>query len=115
MHNDEIERKIGHLEREVKAIGSQTVVNAEAAKNLVRTSEERLQYLRERFDALDATVLKAETSNKYWTTTLLTVIFAVAMSVNYMYIEPIIEKQEAIDRRLLNAEANINRIIHTHD
>lgn len=110
-----MERKIAHLERTMQTLGSQTVVNSEAAKNLVRTSEERLQYLRERFDKLDGTVTRAESSNKYWTTTLLSVIFAVAVSVNYMYVEPLVEEQGLIERRLLDAEANINRMLHNHE
>ena len=115
MNTDDMERKIAHLERTVQTLGSQTVVNSEAAKNLVRTSEERLQYLRERFDKLDSTVARTESSNKYWTTTLLSVVFAVAVSVNYMYVEPLVEEQGIIDRRLMDAEAKLNRIIHKHD
>ena len=115
MSTEDVERKIAHLERTVQTLGSQTVVNSEASKSLVRTSEDRLHYIRERFDKLDGTVAKAESSNKYWTTTLLSVIFAVAVSVNYMYVEPLVEKQSLIDRRLMDAEAKLNRIIHKHD
>lgn len=115
MSTDDIERKIAHLERTLAALGSQTVINSEASKGLVRTSEERLHYIRERFDKLDSTVASAESSNKYWTTTLLSVIFAVAISVNYMYVEPLVEKQGLIDRRLMDAEAKLNRIIHNDD
>jgi hypothetical protein len=43
------------------------------------------------------------------------VIFAVAISVNYMYVEPLVEKQGLIDRRLMDAEAKLNRIIHNDD
>ena len=115
MSTEDVERKIAHLERTVQTLGSQTVVNSEASKNLVRTSEDRLHYIRERFDKLDGTVAKAESSNKYWTTTLLSVIFAVAVSVNYMYVEPMVEKQSLIDRRLMDAEAKLNRIIYNDD
>lgn len=115
MSTEDVERKIAHLERTMQTLGSQTVVNSEASKSLVRTSEERLHYIRERFDKLDGTVAKAESSNKYWTTTLLSVIFAVAVSVNYMYVEPMAEKQSLIDRRLMDAEAKLNRIIHNDD
>ena len=115
MSVEDMERKIAHLERTILALGSQTVVNSEASKGLVRTSEERLHYIRERFDKLDSTVASAESSNKYWTTTLLSVVFAVAISVNYMYVEPIVEKQGLIDRRLMDAEAKLNRIMHSHD
>ena len=115
MSTEDVERKIAHLERTMQTLGSQTVVNSEASKSLVRTSEERLHNIRERFDKLDGTVAKAESSNKYWTTTLLSVIFAVAVSVNYMYVEPMVEKQSLIDRRLMDAEAKLNRIIHNDD
>ena len=115
MSVEDMERKIAHLERTISALGSQTVVNSEASKGLVRTSEERLHYIRERFDKLDSTVSSAESSHKYWTTTLLSVVFAVAISVNYMYVEPIVEKQGLIDRRLMDAEAKLNRIMHSHD
>lgn len=115
MSTEDVERKIAHLERTMQTLGSQTVVNSEASKSLVRTSEERLHYIRERFDKLDGTVAKAESSNKYWTTTLLSVIFAVAVSVNYMYVEPLVEKQSLIDRRLIDAEAKLNRIIYNDD
>ena len=115
MSAEDMERKVAHLERSISVLGSQTVINSEASKGLVRTSEERLHYIRERFDKLDSTVSSAESSHKYWTTTLLSVVFAVAISVNYMYVEPIVEKQGLIDRRLMDAEAKLNRIIHTHD
>ena len=54
-----MERKIAHLERTISALGSQTVINSDASKGLVRTSEERLHYIRERFDKLDSTVSSA--------------------------------------------------------
>lgn len=59
MSVEDMERKIAHLERTISALGSQTVINSEASKGLVRTSEERLHYIRERFDKLDSTVSSA--------------------------------------------------------
>ena len=100
----EIERRIGHLEREVATQSSLLAANAESVKKMEERSAERLEYLKERFDSIDARLERADSSSKYWTTTVISVVFAIAISVNYMYIEPIVEDVKALERRLLHVE-----------
>lgn len=102
----DIERRIGHLERTIQAQGTLLASNAEAVRKMEERSAERLEYLKERFDSIDARLERSDASGKYWTTTLLSVVFAVAISINYMYIEPIVEDVKALERRLLHHETN---------
>lgn len=106
----EVGRRIAHLERELSTHGSAIVSAAVATQNLERASEERLDYLKERFDRVDARMERADASSKFWTTTALTIIFTAAMAVNYMYIEPVVEKVKALERRVLYVEKQMLRL-----
>jgi predicted MFS family arabinose efflux permease len=58
---------------------------------------------------------RADSSSKFWTTTALTILFTAAVSVNYMYIEPVIEKVQGLERRLMYVEKELSRIIPMSD
>ena len=103
----EVGRRIAHLERELSSHGSAIVSASQATKSLERASEERLEYLKERFDRVDARMERSDSSSKFWTTTALTILFTAAMAVNYMYIEPVVDKVKALERRLLYVEKQI--------
>jgi len=46
---------------------------------------------------------------------MLSVVFAVAVSVNYMYIEPIIDDVKALERRLMVHEADHHGVVDDAD
>lgn len=113
---DRLERRIGHVERELAAHGTQLIRNVEAVEHLKETGEERLRYIREQFDEVkrrDENILelirgKGE-NNKWLFNVILSIVFALFVAVNYAYIEPIVETINAVERRLLDVEKNLNR------
>jgi predicted MFS family arabinose efflux permease len=111
----EVGRRLAHLERELASHGQGIVMATTAAQSVERASGERLEYLKERFDAVEARMERADSSSKFWTTTALTILFTAAVSVNYMYIEPVIEKVQGLERRLMYVEKELSRIIPMSD
>lgn len=108
--NDDLERRLGHLERSLLAQGTVLTANAESIARMEERSSERLDYIRERFDTLDARLERSASAGRYWATTLLSVVFAIGVSVNYMYIEPIIADVKALERRILDHENDSHRL-----
>ena len=112
---DRLERRIGHVERELAAHGTQLVRNAEAVEHMKENSEERLRYIRDQFEEakrrdeniLD--VIRGKGENSKWLfNVILSIVFALFVAVNYAYIEPIVETINAVERRLLDVEKNLN-------
>ena len=103
-----IERRIGHLERTLATHGQLTALNAEGVKQMMENSKERLEYIKERFDGIEGQMKEEKESHRFWTGTVLSIIFAVGVSVNYMYIEPLVESVKAVERRLLYVEQKIH-------
>jgi Ribonuclease G/E len=110
MEELDVGRRLAHLEREVAALGQGVVLSTQAAQATERASAERLEYLKERFDSVDARMERSDSSSKFWTTTALTLLFTVAISVNYMYIEPVVDKVKALEWRLMYVEKYINTV-----
>jgi hypothetical protein len=110
MEELDVGRRLAHLERELASHGTGIVLATKAAQSTEAASVERLEYLKDRFDGLDARLERSDSSSKFWTTTALTVLFTVAVSVNYMYIEPVIEKVQGLERRLMYVEKELSRI-----
>ena len=52
MANEEVTRKLGHVERELSSHSTALATTAEQMKNLAQRSDERLDYIKERFDGL---------------------------------------------------------------
>jgi len=117
---DRLERRIGHVERELAAHGGQLVRNAEAIEYLRDSSDERLRYIREQFDdakkrdeaIIDNLRGKGE-NNKWLFNVILSIVFGLFVAINYAYVEPIVDTINAVERRLLDVEKNINRSVTT--
>jgi hypothetical protein len=117
---DRLERRIGHVERELATHGGQLVRNAEAIEYLRDSSDERLRYIREQFDdakkrdesIIDTLRGKGE-NNKWLFNVILSIVFGLFVAINYAYVEPIVDTINAVERRLLDVEKNINRSITT--
>jgi hypothetical protein len=115
MEELDVGRRLAHLERELASHGTGIVMATQAAQSTERASEERLEYLKDRFDGLDARMERADSSSKFWTTTALTILFTAAVSVNYMYIEPVIDQVQGLERRLMYVEKELSRILPMSD
>jgi hypothetical protein len=117
---DRLERRIGHVERELATHGGQLVRNAEAIEYLRDSSDERLRYIREQFDdakkrdeAIIDTLRGKGENNKWLFNVILSIVFGLFVAINYAYVEPIVDTINAVERRLLDVEKNINRSVTT--
>ena len=52
MANEEVTRKLGHVERELSSHSTALATTAEQMRHLAQRSDERLDYIKERFDGL---------------------------------------------------------------
>lgn len=108
---ERLERRIGHVERELASHGEQLVRNSQAITSMKETSAERLEYIKERFDEMkaadDKILLRLEKRNQVgrWVTNLaLGLLFVAAGAINSMYLEPMSESISTLERRLLAME-----------
>ena len=108
---ERLERRIGHVERELASHGEQLVRNSQAITSMRETSAERLEYIKERFDEMKAAdekiLLRLEKRNQFgrWVTNLaLGILFVAAGAINGMYLEPMSESISTLERRLLAVE-----------
>jgi len=58
----EVSRNLGHVQRELTVHSSILSANAESMKNLSARSDERLDYIRERFDGLENSLMGVSAS-----------------------------------------------------
>ena len=116
-HVDRLERRIGHVERELAVHSTQLARNSDAIQHMRASSEERLQYIREQFEESrrrDEKILNhidgKTTSNKWALNLVLSIVFAFVVGVNYVYIEPIIDSVKTIERRILDVEKTLRGV-----
>jgi len=81
-----LERRIGHLEREVSSNGQAIVLLVEKMTNLVERSDERLDSINHRFDRLDRRAA-------WW----INGIFAIALATGGIYLEAYLNKDGSRD------------------
>lgn len=72
--------------------------------SIAERSDERLEYLRERFDRIEARLDREDQSAKWWTGVLLSICLSVAGSFYYMTVEPLLADMKSVERRLLSVE-----------
>jgi len=115
---DRIDRRIAHVERELQTHGTELVKNSQAINEIKNSSAERLEYIRERFDSQGQTEAEhyrillerldnKNSSSKWLVNVIITCVFAFIVGVNYVYIEPLVESMNAIERRLLDVEKDV--------
>lgn len=134
--SDGIERRIGHLERTLATNTQMTAVNTETVKRIAERSDERMEYMKERFDdvvhrleagdkgvhnrisrvesRLDDSENKALLMKRLWIPFALTVVLTVGGLVKAAYLDVIVEQVTAMERRIGNVE-NALRSLDTHD
>ena len=126
MTGDEVTRKLGHVERELSTHGSALATTAEQMKYLAQRSDERLDYIRERFDGLQEEgraifqlldrrheeMLSARRKIiSFAFTVLVTCFSALWLAV----IAPMQEELVMMERRLIDAEKRIAVHLHSDD
>jgi hypothetical protein len=126
MTGDEVTRKLGHVEKELAAHGSALATTAQQMSHLAHRSDERLDYIRERFDDLkeDGRVISAMLDRRHEEmlaarrkiisfafTVLVTCFSALWLAV----IAPMQEDLVLLERRLVDAEKRIAVHLHSGD
>ena len=126
MTDDEVTRKLGHVERELSAHGSALATTAEQMRHLAQRSDERLDYIRERFDGLHEEgraifqlldhrheeMLSARRKIISFAFTVLVTCFSALWLV---VIAPMQEDLVILERRLIDAEKRIAVYLHSDD
>ena len=123
---DEVTRKLGHVERELAVHGSALATTAQQMTHLAQRSDERLDYIRERFDSLqeDGKTIYQLLDRRHEDmlaarrkiigfafTVLVTCFSALWLAV----IAPMQEELVLLERRLIDAEKRIAVHLHSGD
>ena len=120
MANEEVTRKLGHVERELSQHSTALATTAEQMKHLAQRSDERLDYIKERFDGLaddnkemfevldrrHQEMLAARRRIVAAGASILATCFTAAW---FAVIVPIMEDVVALERRLVDVEKRIVR------
>ena len=113
--NDEVTRKLGHVEKELAMHSQVLAANAESMKNLSARSDERLEYIRERFDRIEVLVQlnreEATAARKRIVGAATATFMAFCTAVWFVIVEPVWTELALLDRRLLDVE---KRIVVSH-
>ena len=124
MNEAEITRRLGHVEKELATHSEVLAANAESMKNLMHRSDERLDYIKERFDQGQKSFDKIEeliSAESEWATSArnriigaaTTAFCAFVTAVWFVIVSPIQDQLAYLDRRLIDAEKRI--AVHLHD
>ena len=124
MNEVEITRRLAHVEKELATHSQVLAANAESMKGLMERSDERLDYIKERFDEgnrrfdkLEAMITEesdwASKARKSIVGAATTAFCAFATAVWFVIVSPIQEQLAYLDRRLIDAEKRI--AVHMHD
>ena len=126
MTDDEVTRKLGHVERELAAHGSALATTAQQMSHLAHRSDERLDYIRERFDDLkeDGKAITVMLDRRHEDmlaarrkiiTFAFTVLVTCFSALWLAIIAPMQEEMVLLERRLVDAEKRIAVHLHSDD
>lgn len=111
MNESEVTRRLGHVEKELSTHSQVLAASAEAMKNLMLRSDERLDYIKERFDRVEDLVTTesnwAEGMRRRMIGAATTMFMAFCTAVWLLVVEPINDQVAVLDRRLADAEKRI--------
>lgn len=110
-----LERRIGHLERSIAAHGQLQASTSEKVTTLFKQSDDRMDYLKERFDGLESKMDQDESWDKWLVGLMLSIVFAFATTVFVLYMEPMSNQIKAYDRRLIEVEKTLQAVVHSND
>lgn len=117
MNDAEIMRRLGHVEKELATHSQVLAANAESMKGLMERSDERLDYIKERFDRVEEMI----TAESDWAASARTKLIGAATTtfaafvtaVWFVIVSPMQEQLAYLDRRMIDAEKRI--AVHMHD
>ena len=126
MTDDEVTRKLGHVERELASHGSALATTAQQMSHLAHRSDERLDYIRERFDDLkeDGKAITVMLDRRHEDmlaarrkiiTFAFTVLVTCFSALWLAIIAPMQEELVLLERRLVDAEKRIAVHLHSDD
>ena len=126
MTDDEVTRKLGHVERELASHGSALATTAQQMSHLAQRSDERLDYIRERFDSLqedgkaiyvllDRRHEDMLSARRQIITFAFTVLVTCFSALWLAVIAPIQDQVALLERRLIDAEKRIAVHLHSDD
>jgi len=111
MSETEVTRRLGHVEKELATHSQVLAANAESMKNLMLRSDERLQYIKERFDRVEELVTYetswAEGVRRRMIAAATTLFMAFCTAVWLLVVEPINDQVAVLERRVIDAEKRI--------
>jgi hypothetical protein len=100
--SEEVTRRLAHVEKELATHSQVLAANAESMKNLMLRSDERLEYIRERFDRVEVLIgmdrEEAQQARRR-------IIGAATI------IQPMQDQMAILDRRLLDVEKRTISIV----
>ena len=105
-----LERRIGHLERELQAHGSAVVPVAERMGHLADRSDERLDYIRERVDGIEERLDTDNERDRWFLSVVGTVVGVLCTSFYFLWMEPISDRVTEISKRVEYVEEAVRHI-----
>jgi len=119
MNETEVTRRLSHVEKELAMHSQVLAANAESMKNLMLRSDERLDYIKERFDRVEELVTlessRSEGVRRRMVGAATTMFMAFCTAVWLLVVEPINDQVAVLERRLIDAEKRIAVHLHSDD
>ena len=113
--NEEVTRRLSHVEKELAMHSQVLAANAESMKNLMLRSDERLEYIRERFDRVEVLIgldrEEALQARRRIIGAATTAFCTVLTAVWFAIIQPMQDQMAILDRRLLDVEKRTISIV----
>jgi hypothetical protein len=124
MNEAEITRRLSHVEKELATHSTVLAANAESMKSLMERSDERLDYIKERFDEgagrfdrlehiIAGNMIEILAARRRIIGAATTVFCTVLTAAWFVIVLPMQEQLAYLDRRLMDAEKRI--AVHLHD
>ena len=118
MNEAEITRRLGHVEKELATHSQVLAANAESMKGMMERSDERLAYIRERFDRVEYLIseerLESQAARRRLVGAATTAFCTILTAVWFAIIQPIHTELAILERRLLDVEER-TVLLHHHD
>ncbi len=117
MNEAEVTRRLAHVEKELATHSEVLAANAESMKNLMLRSDERLDYIKERFDRLEVmgnqNRREGEDARKRIIGAASAAFMAFCTAIWFVVVEPVFEELAILERRLMDVEKRI--VVHHVD
>lgn len=114
MDSEEIGRRLGHVERELLTHSTVLAANAESMKGMLDRSDERLEYIRERFDRVEILIASDRqeivASRRRIVGAASTLFCTILTACWFVIVEPLHERVAVLERRVLDVEERSLRV-----